>query len=98
MARYSEKELDILTILWDRGPSTVRQVNEEMNKQQRTGYTTSLKLMQIMLKKGLIVRDDSTFQHVYRFAISREKAQKRLVQSLIGKIFSDRIEDLIRVC
>ena len=69
MARHklsgpTERELAILGILWNNGPSTVRRVNEEMNKQQRTGYTTTLKLMQIMTEKGLLIRDDSKFQHV----------------------------------
>ncbi|MHC4526054.1 MAG: BlaI/MecI/CopY family transcriptional regulator, partial [Planctomycetota bacterium] len=59
----TEKELAILKVLWSRGPSTVRQVNDEINKQLETGYTTTLKLMQIMTDKGLLIRDNSGFKH-----------------------------------
>ncbi len=100
MGRYkvsgpTDKELAILTILWNNGPSTVRQVNEEMNKQQRTGYTTTLKLMQIMTEKGLVVRDDSKFQHVYKAAVSEEKTQKQVVGHMLEKVFSGSAEKLV---
>ncbi|MHC4747880.1 MAG: BlaI/MecI/CopY family transcriptional regulator [Planctomycetota bacterium] len=100
MARHKEpgptaRELAILGILWNNGPSTVRQVNEEMNKQQRTGYTTTLKLMQIMTEKGLVVRDDSKFQHVYKTAVSEEKTQKQLVGDLLEKAFAGSAEKLV---
>ena len=89
------RELSILGILWNNGPSTVRQVNEEMNKQQRTGYTTTLKLMQIMTEKGLVVRDDSKFQHVYEPAISEEKTQQQLVGDLLERAFAGSAEKLV---
>lgn len=100
MARYkvsgpTDKELAILAILWNNGPCTVRQVNEEMNKKQRTGYTTTLKLMQIMTEKGLVVRDDSKFQHIYRPAVSEEKTQKQVVGDLLEKAFSGSAEKLV---
>ena len=100
MARYkvsgpTDKELTILGILWNNGPSTVRQVNEEMSKQQRTGYTTTLKLMQIMTGKGLVVRDDSKFQHVYKPAVSEEKTQKQIVGDLLERAFSGSAEKLV---
>jgi predicted transcriptional regulator len=100
MARHkasgpTDKELTILGILWNNGPSTVRQVNEEMNKQQRTGYTTTLKLMQIMTEKGLVVRDDSKFQHVYKPAVSEEKTQKQIVSNLLERAFSGSAEKLV---
>ena len=91
----TDREVEILRILWDNGPSTVRQVNEEMNRQQRTGYTTTLKLMQIMTEKGLLVRDDSKFQHVYKPAISEEKTQKQLVGDLLERAFSGSAEKLV---
>ncbi len=91
----TDKELDILSILWNKGPSTVRQVNEEMNKEQKTGYTTTLKLMQIMTEKGLVVRDDSKFQHIYRPAVSEEKTQKQVVGNLLEKVFSGSAEKLV---
>ena len=100
MARHkvsgpTDKELAILAILWHNGPSTVRQVNEVMNKQQRTGYTTTLKLMQIMTEKGLVVRDDSKFQHIYKPAVSEEKTQKQVVGDLLEKVFSGSAEKLV---
>ena len=89
------RELEILRILWDMGPSTVRQVNKKMNKQQRTGYTTTLKLMQIMTEKGLVVRDDSKFQHIYKPAVSEEKTQNQVVGDLLEKVFSGSTEKLV---
>lgn len=89
------KELTILGILWNKGPSTVRQVNEEMNKSQRTGYTTTLKLMQIMTEKGLVFRDDSKFQHVFRPAVSEEITQNQLVGDLLERAFSGSAEKLV---
>jgi predicted transcriptional regulator len=91
----TDRELQILRILWNDGPGTVRKVNEEMNKYQKTGYTTTLKLMQIMTEKGLVVRDDSKFQHVYRPAVSEEKTQKQVVGDLLEKVFSGSAEKLV---
>jgi BlaI family transcriptional regulator, penicillinase repressor len=91
----TDRELQILRILWTNGPSTVRQVNEEMDKRQKTGYTTTLKLMQIMTEKGLVVRDDSKFQHIYRPAISEEKTQNQVVGDLLEKVFSGSAEKLV---
>ena len=91
--RPTDGELAILRILWDKGPSTVRDVNESMS--QDTGYTTTLKLMQIMTEKGLLVRDESTFKHVYRPALSEEKAQKLLVGDLLDRAFSGSAEKLV---
>jgi predicted transcriptional regulator len=94
-ARPTDRELTILRILWDKGPSTVRQVNEAMSRDENTGYTTTLKLMQIMTEKGLLLRDDSQFKHVYRPALTEEKAQKQLVGDLLEKAFSGSAEKLV---
>ncbi len=93
--RPTDRELTILRILWDNGPSTVRDVNEAMNKDQSTGYTTTLKLMQIMAEKGLVLRDESQFKHVYRPALKEEKAQKQLVGDLLERAFSGSAEKLV---
>lgn len=93
--RPTDRELTILQILWDNGPSTVRQVNEVMNKDEDTGYTTTLKLMQIMADKGLLRRDDSQFKHVYQPAITEEKTQKQLVGDLLERAFSGSAEKLV---
>lgn len=89
------RELEILRILWERGPGTVREVNKEMNMAKTTGYTTTLKLMQIMAEKGLLRRDDSRYKHVYKPTVSEEKAQKRLVRDLMEKVFSGSAEKLV---
>ena len=88
-------ELAILNILWDSGPSTVRQINEAMNKSKATGYTTTLKLMQIMTDKGLLLRDDSNRRHVFKPAISQEQTQKHLVGDLLERVFSGSAEQLV---
>ena len=94
-SRPTDRELTILSILWDSGPSTVRQVNEAMNADGETGYTTTLKLMQIMTEKGLLLRDDSQFKHVFKPALTEEKAQKQLVGDLLDKAFSGSAEKLV---
>jgi len=94
-SRPTDRELTILRILWDKGPSTVRDVNETMNEDENTGYTTTLKLMQIMAEKGLVLRDDSQFKHVYRPALTEEKAQKQLVGDLLDRAFSGSAEKLV---
>jgi BlaI family penicillinase repressor len=94
-SRPTDRELTILRILWDSGPSTVRQVNEAMSQDEDTGYTTTLKLMQIMAEKGLLLRDNSQFKHVYRPALTEEKAQKQLVGDLLDRAFSGSAEKLV---
>jgi BlaI family transcriptional regulator, penicillinase repressor len=93
--RPTDRELTILGILWDNGPCTVRQVNEIMNKDTNTGYTTTLKLMQIMTEKGLLLRDDSQFKHIYKPAVNEEKTQKQLVGDLLEKAFAGSAEKLV---
>jgi predicted transcriptional regulator len=94
-SRPTDRELTILQILWDNGPSTVRQVNEAMNKDEDTGYTTTLKLMQIMTEKGLLHRNDSQFKHIFKPAITEEKTQKQLVGDLLERAFSGSAEKLV---
>lgn len=91
----TEKELAILKVLWTSGPSTVRQVNEQISKEQKTGYTTTLKLMQIMTDKGLLIRDDESFKHVYKPAVSEEKTQKQIVGDMLDRIFAGSAEKLV---
>lgn len=95
ISQPTDRELEILGILWKRGPCTVKQVNEEMNKNDQTGYTTTLKLMQIMLEKGLLVRDDSKYKHIYKPALSEEKTQRQLVGDMLNKAFSGSAAKLV---
>ncbi len=83
----TDAELAILHVLWDHGPCTVRQVHEALNRRQSTGYTTKLKIMQIMAEKKLVTRDESTRSHVYKAAISKNQTQRRVVKDMIEKVF-----------
>ena len=94
-SKPTDKELEILRILWTHGPSTVRRVNDAMNQAQATGYTTTLKLMQIMVEKELLNRDKSQRQHIYKPAITEEKTQKQLLRNLLEKAFSGSAEKLV---
>jgi predicted transcriptional regulator len=80
-------ELEILDVLWQKGNSTVRDVHNEINARRPTAYTTVLKLMQIMLEKGLVLRDSRDKAHIYRPAQSQQQTQKRLVSDLLDKAF-----------
>ncbi|MHC5164581.1 MAG: BlaI/MecI/CopY family transcriptional regulator [Planctomycetota bacterium] len=91
----TEKELAILKVLWQKGPSTVRQVNDEINKQLETGYTTTLKLMQIMTDKGLLIRDHSGFNDIYKPAVSAEITEEQIVGDMMDKVFSGSAERLV---
>jgi len=94
-SRPTDRELTILRILWDKGSSTVRDVNEIMNENENTGYTTTLKLMQIMAEKGLVLRDESQFKHIYKPAITEEKTQNQIVGDLLDRAFSGSAEKLV---
>ena len=86
--RPTEAELAILRVLWELGPATVRQVNEQLSAGRRdVGYTTTLKLMQIMADKGLVTRDESERTHVYAAKASQDQTQRQLVSDLMDKAF-----------
>lgn len=91
----TEQELTILSILWKRGPSTVREVNTSMNYDQNVGYTTTLKLMQIMFEKGLLQRDESSKTHIYQPANSEEQIQNQIVSHLMDKVFAGSAEKFV---
>jgi predicted transcriptional regulator len=93
--RPSEAELAILHVLWERGPSTVREVHDRVGKARRTGYTTVLKVLQIMTAKGLVERDESRRSHVYRARLEREPTLRRLVVDLIDRAFGGSGRDLV---
>ena len=91
----TDSELEILNILWTKGPSTVRDIHDVLEKSKEAGYTTTLKLMQIMLDKGLLKRDASNKSHVYTANISQEKTQGQLVQRLIDNVFNGSASQLV---
>ena len=83
----TDVELQILEVLWQRGPSTVREVHNALVEQRDTGYSTTLKMLQVMLEKGLVKRDDAVRPQVYRAARSRDRTQIQLVDELVQKAF-----------
>jgi BlaI family penicillinase repressor len=93
--RPTDAELAILRALWRRGPSTVREVQAELGGEQATGYTTVLKLMQIMTEKGLLTREDAGRAHVYAASQSEEQAQGGLVVDLLDRAFGGSAQQLV---
>jgi BlaI family transcriptional regulator, penicillinase repressor len=91
----TESELEILQVLWTKGLATVREVHEELSTVKEAGYTTTLKLMQIMHEKGLVKRDDSMRTHVYQAAVNKENTQKHLVGKMIQSLFGGSSTQLV---
>jgi len=88
MPRPTEAELELLQILWEKEPATVREIFNALNQERVSGYTTVLKLLQIMTAKGLVVRDEANRAHVYRAAIGQEEMQSRMLRELSVRLFS----------
>jgi len=93
--RPTDAELAILTVLWERGPSTVRDVHDELNRHTTTGYTTVLKLLQIMTEKGLVVRDEAQRAHIYEARYSEQKTQRQLLSDLVDRAFGGSSAKLV---
>ncbi len=91
----TESELEILKVLWENGKATVRQVHESLMAQKDVGYTTTLKLMQIMHEKGLVKRNDSQRTHVYKAAIDKEMTQNHLLNKMISGLFGGSSTQLV---
>jgi predicted transcriptional regulator len=91
----TESELEILQILWQNGTATVRDVHEELAKTKDAGYTTTLKLMQIMHDKGLVKRDESMRTHIYQPAVNKERTQKHLLEKMIDSLFGGSSTQLV---
>jgi predicted transcriptional regulator len=95
LPRPTETELEILRVLWERGPATVRQVHEALSGTRETGYTTTLKLMQIMADKGLVTRDESARTHVYTARLSQDHTQRQLLNDLVHRAFGGSAAALV---
>lgn len=91
----TDAELNILRVLWARGPSTVREVWEQINKVAPTGYTTTLKFLQIMTEKGLVTRDERDRSHVYTAARSEEQTQRQALGYLVERVFGGSTQKLV---
>jgi BlaI family penicillinase repressor len=93
--RPTEAELAILQVLWQHGPSTVREVQEVLQEERGTGYTTTLKLLQIMNDKGLVRRDERQRTHVYETLLPAETTQRQLVRDLLDRAFGGSARQLV---
>jgi predicted transcriptional regulator len=95
LPKPTDAEMTILRALWQRGPSTVREIWEEVSAAQRTGYTTVLKMMQIMVDKGLLERDERERSHIYRPSRSEGHTQRLVLSHLLEKVFSGSATKLV---
>ena len=86
--RPTEAELELLQILWQKEPATVREIHDSLSEDKPSGYTTVLKLLQIMTSKGLVVRDEANRAHVYRAAFTQDAMQSRLLKDLSNRLFA----------
>ena len=93
--RPTKLELTILRVLWENGPGSVREIQARMSESRETGYTTALKMLQIMTEKGLVDRDESVRPQIYRAKFSQEKTQKQLLQDLIQRAFGGSVKALV---
>ena len=91
----TESELEILQVLWEKDKASVREVHEELLVSKDVGYTTTLKLMQIMHEKGLVKRDDSYKTHIYQASVSKERTQKHLLGKMINNLFGGSPAELV---
>lgn len=91
----TQAELTLLNVLWNMGPATVRQVHDVVSTTQKTGYTTVLKILQIMHEKSLVIRDESNRAHVYAAANSQTQTQSSLIKDLISKAFGGSTSKLV---
>ena len=93
--RPTDAELGILRVLWQRGPSTVRDVQKSLNESRPTGYTTVLKMLQIMTEKGLVRRDEQQRAHVYEAQFAQQQTQRQIVGDLLNRVFDGSASNLL---
>jgi predicted transcriptional regulator len=93
--RPTDAELQILRVLWQRGASTVREVQEDLNETKPTGYTTVLKMLQIMTEKGLVRRDEQQRAHVYEAQLAQHQTQRQMVGDLLNRVFDGSASNLL---
>lgn len=91
----TKSELEILQVLWEHGPSTVRSVHDELLKQKDVNYTTTLKLMQIMSEKGLLKRDESQMKHIYSVAEEEQKTKAHLLDKFVNTMYKGSASKLV---
>ncbi len=91
----TKTELNILRILWVNGESTVREVHEALNEEEASGYTTALKMLQVMHQKGLVKRDDSQRAHVYAAAVSKMETQSTFLSDMVNRLFDGSTSQMV---
>jgi predicted transcriptional regulator len=91
----TDVELQILRILWELGPSPVREIHKRLEADKGTNYSTTVKMLSVMLQKGLLKRDEDAQPHVYRPVLTREKAGRRMVKDLIDKVYEGSALSLV---
>lgn len=91
----TESELEVLQVLWEFGPSTVRFINDRLNLNKKVGYTTTLKIMQIMTEKGILSRNTESRTHVYSSQISQDEAQQQMLDKLLKSVFGGSAKNLV---
>ncbi|REJ88647.1 MAG: BlaI/MecI/CopY family transcriptional regulator [Planctomycetota bacterium] len=91
----TEVELQILRILWDLGPSPVRDIHARLEAEKDTNYSTTVKMLAVMRQKGLVTRDEERQPHVYRAALTRQKAGKKMLRDLIDKVYEGSAMSLV---
>lgn len=95
LPKPTESELEILRLLWENGPSSVRFVNEQLNLKKETGYTTTLKFMQIMLDKKLVTRNTDNRTHIYKAAVDQSVTQRKLLGKFVDNVFGGSAASLV---
>lgn len=95
MSKPTEAELEILSLLWEKKEASVRQIHEELSKTKETGYTTTLKIMQIMHAKGMVTRDEKSRTHIYKPATNQRETQKSLLKNLMTTAFGGSAKKLV---
>ena len=93
--RPTKVELSILQVLWEKGPGSVREIQARLSVTKETGYTTALKMLQIMTEKGLVERDETVRPQIYRARFSQEKTQKQLLHDLLQRAFGGSVKALV---
>ena len=93
--QLTEVELQVLNVLWERGPSPVREIHARLEETRGTNYSTTVKMLSVMLGKGLLKRDESKSPHVYRAAMTRKRAGKRMVDDVVSKVYEGSTMSLV---
>lgn len=94
-SQLTEVELQILKILWELGPSPVREIHNRLNAEKGTNYSTSVKMLSVMLEKGLVKRDENATPMIYRAAVTRDSTGKRMVKDLVDKVYDGAAMSLV---